>query len=73
MEKLKKIGKWVGIVVGVLVLAVVVLVGVAMFSWSSTAGATFETADYDFEIPELTDENREEAERLYLAPGDSPS
>jgi len=69
LEKLKKIGKWVGIVLGVIVLLIAGLVGVATFKWSSRMDATFETPEHDFEIPELTDENRAEAERLYLSRG----
>jgi cytochrome c553 len=69
VEKLKKVGKWLGIGLGVVVLAIAVLAGIASMSWSSRVEATHETVEHDFEIPELTDENRAEAERLYLSRG----
>ncbi len=69
MSKLKKVGKWLGIGFGILVVAIGVLVAVAHFRWSSRIGATYETAGHDFEIPAITDENREEAHRLWMSRG----
>lgn len=69
MDKLKKLAKWAGAGLGVLVALVVGLGIVASCSWNARLDERYETADHDFEIPELTDENRAEAERLYLARG----
>lgn len=69
MGKAKKVGVGIGAVVGTLAILVGSLVGVASCAWSGRLEATYTTADHDFEIPELTDANRAEAQRLYLVRG----
>jgi len=68
-SRLGMVGKGCG---GLLVVALVGiggLIGAASFSWSSRLDTTYEVAEHEFEIPELTDDNRGEAERLYLGRG----
>lgn len=68
MRKLKKILKWVGIVLAALVLLIAIGVGVASCMYASHRDATFETAGHDFEIPD-DPALAGEGERLYLSRG----
>ncbi|MGE0786379.1 MAG: c-type cytochrome [Sandaracinaceae bacterium] len=69
MDRLKRIGKWVAVASAVGLVALVGLVVASSVAWSSRLGARYETREHDFAIPELTDENRAEAERLYVSRG----
>jgi len=68
-SRLGMVTKGCGGLLLILIVGIGGLVGAASFSWSSRLDTAYRTADHDLEIPELTDANREEAERLYLARG----
>lgn len=69
MARAKKIAKWAGGVLGVLVLLGASVAITAHVSYASRIATTFPFREHTLEIPTLDDSNREEAERLFFARG----